>query len=75
MTEHDRLAVVVRVPSGMEAAILVNALVEHGIQASSSGEFTAGFRAEAPGDVAVMVHADKLVEARQIIQDLKGQTP
>ncbi len=50
-----------------EAGVLVNLLAERGIRARATGEYTAGFRAEAPGDVHVLVRPEDLDQARAIL--------
>jgi len=61
----------VSVPSEVEAAAIVTALAEYGIEAHAVGGYTAGFRAEAPGDVKVSVkHAD-LDRARQALAEIR----
>ncbi len=46
------------------AVMLVDALSDAGIEARSAGGITGGFRAEAPGMVKVLVHADDLKKAQ-----------
>jgi len=59
------------VPSDIQAAAIVNALAERGIQATMTGCYTSGFRAEAPGWVSVIVRRMDLDLARQALTDLK----
>lgn len=59
------------VTSDIEAAAIVAALASQGIEASTTGSFTAGFRAEAPGDIHVIVRQQDLVRALQIFNHLK----
>lgn len=74
--ESPTLAVLIRVPSELEAAMIVSLLGDHGLDSVADGGFTAGFRAEAPGDVAVRVRREDLVAARQILADAKrGDLP
>jgi len=57
--ELDRLEVLTRVRTEVEADLIVRSLQDRGIAAKAVGEFTAAFRAEVPGDVSVLVrHAD-----------------
>lgn len=58
-------------PSDIEAATLVASLEAHGIQASTTGGYTAGFRAEAPGNVNVIVRHKDLDRAKQVLADFK----
>ncbi len=60
-----------RVNTEAEAAGIVTALTAHGIQATATGGFTAGFRAEAPGYVNVLVRHEDLEAARRILAELK----
>jgi len=60
-----------RVTTEAEAAGIVTALAAHGIQATATGGFTAGFRAEAPGYVNVLVRHEDLSAAKQVLADLK----
>jgi len=54
------------------AAAVVTALEAHGISASTTGGFTAGFRAEAPGDVNVIVRHCDLDRARAVLAEIRG---
>jgi membrane protease YdiL (CAAX protease family) len=57
--ESNTLEVLIRVPTEAEASLIVQCLADQGIAAKAVGGFTSGFRAEAPGDVSVLVrHAD-----------------
>lgn len=67
--EHGRAPVVIAsYPNEFGAAMARNALVEAGIPCEMLGIHTAGFRAEAPGFVKIMVPADREDEARAIIE-------
>ena len=65
--------VLIRVPTEMEAALVVGALAERGLKAEAVGGYTAGFRAEAPGDVAVLVRSEDVAEGRRILAELRQQ--
>jgi hypothetical protein len=55
-----------------EAVAIVLGLKDYGINATTTGSFTAGFRAESPGFVNVVVkHAD-LNRARNALDEIKG---
>ena len=57
----------------IEATAIVTALVEYDIEAFAAGGYTAGFRAEAPGYVTVLVkHAD-LDRAKQAVAEIRRQ--
>lgn len=60
-------AVVTSVTSESEAAMIVTALAEQGIESIASGGYTAGFRAEAPGEVQVIVRQRDLQRAREVL--------
>jgi hypothetical protein len=62
--------VLVRVGSELEASLIVGRLRDEGIPAEMTGMLTAGFRAEAPGDVRVLVRAQDLERAGQVLADL-----
>ena len=66
-------AVVKSVTSDVEAAVIVNALAAHGIEASTTGGFTSGFRAEAPGDIDVVVRQSDLERAKQILEEIRDE--
>ncbi|MGE0757173.1 MAG: DUF2007 domain-containing protein [Pirellulaceae bacterium] len=57
------------VPDEIQAAAIVALLESHGIKAQATGGFTAGFRAEAPGGVQVVVRQADLVSAREILDE------
>jgi hypothetical protein len=63
--------ILVSVPSDVEAAAIVAGLDAHGIRAISAGEYTAGFRAETPGMVDVIVRSEDLASARQVLTQLQ----
>lgn len=65
--EHPDPVVVARYPTEFEAALTKNMLVEAGIPAQVVGGMTAGFRAETPGMVDVLVPGDRAEEARLIV--------
>ena len=62
-TDSESPKTVRSVPSEIEGAAIVAALADHGIKASTTGDFTAGFRAEAPGWVQVVVRAEDFEQA------------
>ena len=59
--------VLISFPGEHEAAAVIAALGEQGITATVTGSFTAGFRAEAPGQVSVVVKSSDLVAAQQVL--------
>ncbi len=54
----------------MEAGIVVATLEENGIRAIATGATTAGFRAEAPGWVQVLVAEDDLPRAEALLEEI-----
>ena len=68
-------AVLISARDDIEAAALVAALAGRGIEASTTGDFTAGFRAEAPGDVNVIVKQVDLDRARKALAEIEGDRP
>ncbi len=60
-------------PSDAEAALIVAALEDRGINAHSTGELTAGFRAEGPGVVRILVPASELEAAREVWEEIREQ--
>ena len=53
----------------IEAATIVNYLAQFDIKALSAGGYTSGFRAEAPGDVKILVRQEDLERARQALAE------
>ena len=71
--DPTNLNTLVRVPNEIEAAAIVNALEGHGIRAKAVGGYTAGFRAEAPGDVTVIVREADVVRSREVLAEIHVQ--
>lgn len=68
-THPDHLITLATFPSEIDATLLAGELKNLGIAAEASGILTAGFRAEAPGSVKVLVHPEDLAAAQQIMND------
>ncbi|MHC5108662.1 MAG: putative signal transducing protein [Planctomycetota bacterium] len=51
----------------IEAAAIISSLADAGIHAEAIGGLTSGLRAEAPGDVAIMVRGDDAERARELL--------
>lgn len=66
--DPDSPTVVYRAATSIEAASVVAALEAEGIKATVTGTFTAGFQAEAPGDVQVVVRHSEAEQARVLIE-------
>jgi hypothetical protein len=71
-TDDENLARLTSVRNEMEAGIIIGALEQEGIKATMSGVYTAGFRAEAPGWVEVLVAEDDLTQAQAILQRVQN---
>jgi hypothetical protein len=54
-----------------EAAGIVTALAEYGIEALTTGGVTAGFKAEAPGSVQILVRSADLEQAQQALAEIQ----
>jgi len=74
-SEHNlddaNLATVAERADEMSASIVVSVLKDAGIRAMSTGEFTSGFRAEAPGMVQIKVFEKDVEQARKVISEIK----
>lgn len=67
----DRLEPLTSTPNESQAAMIVAALKDQGIEAVAEGGLTAGFRAETFGEVKVMVWHKDLTRARQALADYR----
>lgn len=67
MTDHRAPVVLARYPTEFEAALVRGILLNAGIPCEIAGIHTAGFRAEAPGMVDVLVPANREAEARSVL--------
>jgi hypothetical protein len=56
-----------------EAASIVTALAEYGIEALTTGGVTAGFKAEAPGSVQILVRSADLEQAQQALAEIEKE--
>ena len=59
-------------PSEPEAALIVAALAQQGIDAQATGGLTSALRAEAPGVVSIQVRQSDLERAQSILAELEG---
>ena len=55
----------------IEAAAVLAALAENGIQGTTTGSFTTGFRTEAPGSVSVVVRHCDLSRALEVLAEIE----
>jgi hypothetical protein len=73
LDDSDEPVLLTSAPNEMEAGIIVGALEEEGIKAAMSGVYTAGFRAEAPGWVKILVAEHDLARAQAILADVRNR--
>jgi len=66
-SDADKPVVLTSVPTEPLAALLVGRLQNEGIRAEMSGALTSGFRAEAAGDVQILVRPEDAVRARELL--------
>jgi len=69
-TDHPegQLITLASIPTETEAAPIVAALKAEGISATMTGGFTAGFIAEAPGEISIKVFAKDELAARKVLE-------
>ncbi len=67
------LALLTSVPTETEASIIKAAIEAEGLHCAAVGGFTAGFIAEAPGWVKIMVAKRDLDQAKKILQALEEE--
>jgi hypothetical protein len=66
--KNQRTAVVAMAPTEPEAALIVGLLKNAGIQAQLLGGLASAFRAEAPGEVKVIVLEEDAEKAFELLQ-------
>jgi len=71
-TQHPNPVVVAKYPTEFEASLIKNMLVNAGIPSQVAGGITAGFRAETPGMVQVLVPGGFEEEARLLIEEFEA---
>ncbi len=69
----DPTVVLALVPNEWQATLIATALRDRGINAQVTGATTAGFRAEAPGMVRVIVPRSQLQDARAALAEHRDQ--
>jgi hypothetical protein len=69
--DDEKLKTLTTASNDFEASAIVSALEAEGIRATAVGGYTAGFRTEAPGGVAVIVGEPDLEKAKQILDELR----
>ena len=57
--------------SEVEAAAILTALAESGIQGTTTGSFTTGLVTEAPGDVTVVVRRGDFARASEVLAEFE----
>ena len=76
MKDHpDNLKTLTQVENELQGSLIVSSLKEAGIHATLTGVFTAGFRAEAPGYVSVIVEAHDLEKAQEVLKTIESEPP
>ena len=70
-TDPNNPEVLISVRTDIEAAVIVGALAARGIDASTTGGYTAGFRAEAPGEVNVIVRRSDVERATNALAEIE----
>ena len=73
MTDADSPVQLATVLNEMFAAPIIGALAAEGIEAHAVGGFTAGFLAEAPGSVQIMVKYSDLDSAQVVLERYNAQ--
>lgn len=71
--QHPEPVIIGKYPTEFEAALVKNMLAEVGIPSELVGAFTAGFRAETPGMVQVMVPGQFADEAKAMLNEFNEQ--
>ena len=61
----------VQVTTEIEAEAIAAALEDHDIRAETAGGYTAGFRAEAPGMVRVLVRSEDYERAKVALKEIQ----
>ncbi len=57
----------------IEAAAVATALEAEGIETTTTGSYTGGFQAEAPGEIQVVVRQSQAEKALAILERLEGE--
>lgn len=70
-TDQDNPVALGSFANELEAAAAVTALEALGVDAYVTGGYTAGYRAEAPGNVQVVVRGRDLERAREALADIR----
>jgi hypothetical protein len=71
--DPNRPVILTTVPTEQEAALLAAALEGRGIKTQRTGDLTSGLRAEAPGEVRILVRQRDLAEAQAALRAIESQ--
>lgn len=71
--DPNSTCVLLSVANEVVAAGIVTALEGYDVKAVVTGGFTSNFRAEAPGDVKILVRRTDLERARQALAEIRGE--
>ena len=69
--DNEELKTLTTVTTEFEASAIISALEAENIRAQAVGGYTAGFRAESPGGVSVIVAEDDLERSKAILAELR----
>ena len=69
--DPNRPVVLTTAATEAQAALIVAALEERGVQAQATGGYTSGFRAAATGEVRILVRQSDLERARDALRAIK----
>lgn len=70
-TSIENLVTLTELSTDLEAAMIIAALEREGVEAFMKGEYTAGFRAEAPSWPKVEVRESDYARARSILDEMQ----
>jgi hypothetical protein len=71
--KNESLTVLTSVPHEFEAEMIVGELQRRGIPATSTGGFVSNFKAEAPGNVRVLVKQSDLEQAMELLERVQDE--
>ncbi len=72
-TDPNSPTVVYSADNAIEAAAIVTALEAEGIKTTTTGSYTSGFQAEAPGPVQVVVRQSQAEQANAVLDRLEEE--
>jgi hypothetical protein len=73
MPDPKRPDVLLSVTNEIEAAAIVTALADYNIKAITVGGYISGFKAEAPGNIAVVVTREDFDRAKEALTEIQQQ--